>query len=139
MLIGRRSFLAALLLPAAPLPGGRFLRNVPLGRFDRRPAPRLGVLMGEGLDARRFTDLSTLGDAALVTPRESFFIRTAAVQSPDPTKWAIDAGGHVIQPRTLSLHSLRSLEHDAGTHVIECAGNTDPANFGLMSAAPWHG
>jgi DMSO/TMAO reductase YedYZ molybdopterin-dependent catalytic subunit len=26
-----------------------------------------------------------------------------------------------------------------GTHLIECAGNTDPANFGLMSAARWSG
>jgi DMSO/TMAO reductase YedYZ molybdopterin-dependent catalytic subunit len=26
-----------------------------------------------------------------------------------------------------------------GTHLMECAGNTDPANFGLMSAATWDG
>jgi DMSO/TMAO reductase YedYZ molybdopterin-dependent catalytic subunit len=124
----------------APLPGGRFVRNVAMGRFDRRPAPRLGVLMGEGLDARRFTDLSTLNDAGLLTPPESFFIRTAAAeQQMDAKRWSIDVGGHVIQPRTFTLDSLSSLEQSAGTHLIECAGNTDPANFGLMSAARWDG
>ena len=26
-----------------------------------------------------------------------------------------------------------------GTHLLECAGNNNPANFGLMSVAAWDG
>jgi DMSO/TMAO reductase YedYZ molybdopterin-dependent catalytic subunit len=140
MIIGRRSFLAALLLPVPPLPGGRFVRNVPLGRFDSRPAPAFQLLMGAGLDARRFTDLSTLDDGELLTRNEKFFIRTAAAaRTQRATMRAIEVGGAVERPRTVSLESLSSLVKDAGTHVIECAGNSDPANFGLMSAARWDG
>jgi DMSO/TMAO reductase YedYZ molybdopterin-dependent catalytic subunit len=140
MLVGRRAFLAALFVPLAPIPGGRFVRNVQLGRLDGRPAPALGVLMGEGLDARRFTDLSTLTPDALLTSPEQFFIRTSQTGEPiDADRWAIAVGGGVVRPQTLTLSTLASLQQSAGTHLIECAGNTDPANFGLMSAARWDG
>lgn len=138
MILGRRGFLAALLLPIAPLPGGRFVRNVPLGRFDGRPSPAFDVLHGSGLDARRFVDLSSLDEERLLTPSEKFFIRTAAWR-PAEESWSIRVGGAVQEPQTFDAASLASLARDTGTHVIECAGNTDPANFGLMSAARWAG
>lgn len=137
MIIGRRDFLAALLLPVAPLPGGRFVRHVPLGRFDGRPAPSFDVLTGSGLDARRFINLAVLEEDRLITPSGKFFIRTTAPRV-RAEGWRIDVGGG---PRTeaLSLPSLASQSRSLGAHVIECAGNSDPANFGLMSAARWEG
>ena len=137
MILGRRSFLAALLLPMGPLPGGRFVRNVPLGRFDGRPAPPFHVLMGSGLDARRFVDLSSIDEDRLATPTGMFFVRTSA-GTRLPGNPAIQIGG-IRSPQTLTLDALAPMVQDLGTHLIECAGNTDPANFGLMSAARWDG
>ena len=37
------------------------------------------------------------------------------------------------------VDSLRDLVQPFGQHLVECAGNTDPENFGLMSAASWEG
>jgi DMSO/TMAO reductase YedYZ molybdopterin-dependent catalytic subunit len=140
MTIGRRSFLASLLLPLAPVPGGRFVSNVPLGRFDGRPTPAFHVLMGSGLDARRFTDLSSLSEDSLLTPNDKFFVRTtAAPEQVRARPWTIEVGGAAEQPGTFTLESLASLVRDTGTHLIECSGNSDPANFGLMSAARWTG
>ena len=71
--------LAAQDAPALPPPsGGRLIRIVPLGRFDGRPTPRLGTLLGTGLDARQFTDVRGLTPDTLVTPTDQFFVRTAA-------------------------------------------------------------
>lgn len=141
MTIGRRSFLASLLLPLAQLPGGRFVRNVPLGRFDGRPTSPLGTLIGEGLDARQLNDLATLTEGTLITSNERFFVRTAysssahAVQGP----WILRVGGRVRSPIDLRVDALEALARPCGTHLLECAGNSDPASFGLMSAARWGG
>jgi DMSO/TMAO reductase YedYZ molybdopterin-dependent catalytic subunit len=84
---------------------------------------------GEGLDARRFTDLSTLQPDRLVTPRGEFFLRTAAppaLQAQLPS-WPI------------SVDALQRAARPMGAHLIECSGNTDPDNFGLMSVAEWDG
>ena len=115
------------------------MRALPLGRFDGRPAPRLGMLHGAGLDARQFTDLSGLSDASLITPTDRFFIRTAAPTKADLSPWRLRVAGQVKRPVALTPASLDRFERDMGTHLIECAGNTDPANFGLMSAARWSG
>src|SRR5262249_12109028 len=60
----RRDFLAAsLLFPAALWPqsaAARFLATVPLGGVAGVPTTPLGTLLGSGLDARLFTDLSTI-------------------------------------------------------------------------------
>ena len=60
-----------------PLAGGRLVRTMPLGRLDGRPMPPLHTLLGTGLDARQFTDISALDEDHLVTPTEHFYIRTA--------------------------------------------------------------
>src|SRR4051794_20094762 len=100
--ITRRQFLsAALLAPAfarqAPS-GARFVGTVPLGNPGRLPAPPFGRLLGSGLDARLFTDLTLLrqslanhgsavatrpagrdsSSASPVTQNDRFFVRTAA-------------------------------------------------------------
>jgi len=60
------------------------------GRFDGRPTPPLHVLLGAGLDARQFTDLSALDAGRLVTPTEQFYIRTAhAPELPAAAAWRV--------------------------------------------------
>ncbi len=130
---------------SAPAPGARFVRNVPLGRFDGRPSPQLGALLGAGLDARQFFDLTTLSPDkpdTLITPTDRFFVRTAASgpnAAIDAARWSVSIGGRVRRAIDLPLAALRSDARPMGTHLIECSGNADPANFGLISTARWTG
>jgi DMSO/TMAO reductase YedYZ molybdopterin-dependent catalytic subunit len=135
----RLEHLVAAQLPP-PFPGGRLARTMPLGRFDGQPSPPLGRLLDTGLDARLFTDLSTLDTATLVTPADRFFVRTAASEiHRQPESWILDLGGEVRRASRLAIDELRALARPMGTHVMECSGNSDPANFGLLSAARWTG
>src|SRR5581483_6836752 len=134
--VTRRDFLAAsALVPAAFWPQSdseRFLATVPLGNPGGAPTAPLHRLLGNGLDARLFTDLSAIDPRdpkTLITPNDRYYIRTA---SPG------DVAGAARFRRT----DLAALERDAvrvGPYVMECAGNADPANFGLLSAAAWEG
>lgn len=117
---------------------GRLVRTLPLGRFDSRPTPPLDTLIGSGLDARQFTDLSTLSDESLVVSNARFYVRTTSPQIPREP-WVVRMGGQVRRPLELPLETLRALVRPAGVNLLECAGNTDPANFGLISAAAWSG
>ena len=131
----RRDFLsAALLAPAIarlqPLPGGRLLGTIPLGARGRRSP--LNRLLGTGLDARLFTDLSTLApESDLVTPNERFYVRTAA-------SLPAAAGTRVAGVDFARLERSPGRTR-VGPYLMECAGNSDPANFGLMSVATWTG
>jgi DMSO/TMAO reductase YedYZ molybdopterin-dependent catalytic subunit len=148
--VRRRDFLAVqaatavgLVVPfvqpqVAPLEG-RQIGTVPIGRLDRRPPP-FDRLLGAGLNARLFTDLSTLTSTSPVTPNGRFFIRTSCPPAlPARDDWWIRVGGLVREPRTIRLASLSNLVRPVGTHVLECSGNADPTNFGLMSEARWEG
>jgi DMSO/TMAO reductase YedYZ molybdopterin-dependent catalytic subunit len=133
----RRDFLAAsLLLPAALRPqseGARLVATVPLGSAGGAPTTPLDRLLGNGLDARQFTDLSTIDPRdpkTLVTGNDRYYIRTAA---PADVSRARGLGG------AIDLTSLERSSTRAGPYVMECAGNADPANFGLLSAAAWEG
>jgi DMSO/TMAO reductase YedYZ molybdopterin-dependent catalytic subunit len=124
----------------APPPPGRLARLMTLGRFDRRPPNPLGTLLGDGLDARLFTDLSGLTPASLVTPTDRFFVRTAAsTLHKTRERWELAIGGLVNQPTAIPIADLTRLSRPLGTHLMECSGNTDPADFGLMSTASWDG
>ncbi|MFN7982764.1 MAG: molybdopterin-dependent oxidoreductase [Vicinamibacterales bacterium] len=119
---------------------GRLVRMMPLGRLDRRPAPPMHTLLGSGLDARQFADLSMLDPEHLVTPTEHFYIRTAhPPQLPAPDGWSIACGGLAGSDQTLRVHDLERDAKTIGVRLMECAGNADPANFGLLSAAQWAG
>ncbi len=123
-----------------PVTNGRLVRVMPLGRFDGRPMPPLHVLLGTGLDARQFTDLSGLDAARLVTPTEQFYVRTAHPPDlPAADSWRVTLGAPGAAERTLEVRALASAAHDVGVRLMECAGNSDPANFGLVSAAQWSG
>jgi DMSO/TMAO reductase YedYZ molybdopterin-dependent catalytic subunit len=126
--------------PQTDLAGGRLLGTIPLGRFDNRPTPPLERVLGTGLDARQFTDLSTLTGDTLVIPNSRFYIRTVSpLQARQSDSWIVRVGGRVQRELALPLDAIRTLARPAGAHLLECAGNNDPANFGLMSAAEWSG
>jgi DMSO/TMAO reductase YedYZ molybdopterin-dependent catalytic subunit len=140
--IGGLAWLASLGPPPAQsaLAGGRMLGTLTLEGEGAAPAPPFGKVLGRGLDARLFTDLSTLTPDTLITRNERFFIRTTYPPAlPAARSWTIDFGGLVRSPRQVTVDSFRHLVRPMGTHVLECAGNTNPTNFGLMSAARWDG
>jgi DMSO/TMAO reductase YedYZ molybdopterin-dependent catalytic subunit len=121
----------------AAQPGARLLGVIPFVDRDPRPVP-VAAPAGDGLDARQFTDLSTLGPGALITPTPRFFVRTRAsgglTRRP---RWQVRVGGLDRESTTLDLDALLPLARPQGVHLLECAGNVEP--FGLMSAARWHG
>lgn len=123
-----------------PLSGGRLLRTMPLGRFDGRPVPPFNRLLGKGLDARQFTDLSGLDAERLVTPAAQFYIRTShPPMLPAADRWQVVLAGAVAREQVLEVSALQRDARDLGVRLMECAGNSDPANFGLLSAARWSG
>jgi DMSO/TMAO reductase YedYZ molybdopterin-dependent catalytic subunit len=100
----------------------------------------LETTIGAGLGRRRALDLSTLSPEALPVPQERFFIRTGC---PDPlpstAAWKVRVHGLVEKPLDLDVEALRGEADDRGAHVLECAGNSRAAHFGLMSVARWTG
>lgn len=121
---------------------GELVRTLPLYGPRSVETPLGQMLGGDGLDARLFTDLSTLDTGRMVTAQRDMFVRTAVPRglSHDPAAWTIrlrpSAGA---APRDLLAASIDTAAVAQGPHLIECAGNSNPQNFGLMSAAEWHG
>ena len=140
----RREFLsAALLAPALarlqPVQNGRLLGTVPFG-VPGAPTTPLNRLLGAGLDARLFTDLSALSNESIVTPSDRFFVRTATPTTlPDAATWKIEFGGAIDAANPLDIASLARIGRTGGRYLIECAGNADPNNYGLLSVADWEG
>lgn len=110
---------------------------------ERAVATPLGTMVGgEGLDARLFTNLSDIQPNRLLTPTARVFVRTAAPKSVSPNvlaRWDIAVRGVGRAPTLLAVKDLLKVAKPMGGHLIECAGNSDPQNFGLMSVAEWHG
>src|SRR2546421_471005 len=69
--------LRRLLASQPPLPDARLVGTVELGDPSGAPVPPFGTLLGTGLDARLFTDLSTLESDRLTIANDKFFVRTA--------------------------------------------------------------
>jgi DMSO/TMAO reductase YedYZ molybdopterin-dependent catalytic subunit len=132
--------LARLAATQPPLADGRFVRTLPLGDPLRRDDPPLNQLLGTGLDARLFTDLSRLAAGDTITPGEQFFVRTACPEKATATDtWRIVCEGRVRRPLSLRVDELSRSAVPMGAHLLECAGNTNPNNYGLMSVARWNG
>ena len=119
---------------------GTLLGTLPLSRGSA-PAQPFGVkLGGPGLDARLVTDLSKLEPGRVITPTPLAFIRT---ESPPAiarrNSWTIEVSGMAARRRALALTDLRRRAHRMGPHLLECSGNNNPANFGLISVCEWDG
>lgn len=142
--------LAAQSPPCDDGPLGDLVRVLPLYGIGAVAQP-LGQLVGDaGLDARLFTDLSTLAPDRLVTPTGSVYVRTSAPRglASDAATWSIATGpvssaapGIRVPPAAtgITAAALLAKATSMGTHVMECAGNSNPQNFGLMSAVRWDG
>lgn len=143
-MFSRREFLsAALLAPALARlqtpAGGRLTGVIPFGTPGASTTP-LNRLLGDGLDARLFTDLSALAPDRLVTPNDRFFVRTATPASlPDVSSWTVEFGGLIEPAPPLTIPAIEGLGRASGRYLIECAGNADPDNYGLISVADWEG
>jgi DMSO/TMAO reductase YedYZ molybdopterin-dependent catalytic subunit len=119
--------LAAQSCTGAPL--GELVETLPLHGDTARATAFDRVVGGPGLDARRFTDLSRLQPDRLITPTSEMFLRTAA-----PASLAAAAAAW-----PLPIDSIQRAARPMGAHLIECSGNTDPDNFGLLSVVEWDG
>ena len=96
--------------------------------------------IGEGLGRRRALDLSTLSSETLLTPRDRFFVRTGCpAPLPSTSSWKVRVHGLVEAPAEIAVEELTREAAPLGEHLIECAGNSRAAHFGLMSAASWTG
>jgi DMSO/TMAO reductase YedYZ molybdopterin-dependent catalytic subunit len=96
--------------------------------------------VGAGLGKRRALDLSTLAPGAGLTPPDEFFIRTGCPERLPPTaSWKVRVHGLVEAPLEVPIEELRREAVPVGVHLLECAGNSRAAHFGLMSAARWNG
>ena len=124
----------------AALPAGELIDTLPLTGDRRWETPYGEILGGPGLDTRVFTDLSRLTPDRLITPANEVFIRTAVppgVKAALPT-WAVTLTGPGGS-RPLGIAELRRAARPMGAHLIECSGNNNPDNFGLLSVAEWTG
>jgi len=95
---------------------------------------------GAGLGRRRALDLSTLTADTLITPPDQFFVRTGCPDRlPATDSWKVRVHGLVATPLEIAIGELRRLAGSQGIHLVECAGNSRAAHFGLMSVARWTG
>jgi DMSO/TMAO reductase YedYZ molybdopterin-dependent catalytic subunit len=160
-LVSRRDFLSTtLLLPmlARQTSEARLIGAVPLVA-PGVSAPPFGRLLGDGLDARLFTDLSTLAapgtphlaprtspDAPRSSPdaprtsTEEFFVRTATPSNLPPIdSWTLHIAGRLAAPLDLRLRDLESHISPSRRILLECSGNADQTSYGLISTADWEG
>ena len=124
-----------------PASTGTLLGTLPLTRAGA-PVQPFGVKFGgRGLDARLITDLSLLEPGRLITPNPLAYIRTECPPdvAADRRPWTITTSGLVERSDVLTLDALAREARPMGAQLFECAGNNNPANFGLMSVAEWDG
>jgi DMSO/TMAO reductase YedYZ molybdopterin-dependent catalytic subunit len=154
----RRQFLCASLLGSGGLLVGfhkvsRFARYQNDGDDAFRGGKRLGIveftgessapletMIGAGLDARLYSDLSTLARDQMITPIEKFYIRTHASELLESKRpWTIKLAGRVQGQGNLTLDDLQKHAKPMGSHLMECSGNARSTRFGLLSVADWTG
>lgn len=123
--------------PDNPFQGGK---QFGILEFTGESHAPLDTIIGAGLDARLFSDLSGLRPEQSVTPTEKFYVRTTASELLDSGKlWTIDVRGLVQEAVHLSLEGLQKRARPMGMHLMECSGNTRATRFGLLSVADWVG
>ena len=108
--------------------------------FLREGPVEMDSAFGSELDGRLFTSLEDLSEKSLVTPEERFYLRTRASKIlPDAAKWTVAVDGLTAAKRTIGIAELRGMEKPQGLHLMECAGNTRAAHFGMISVGEWAG
>ena len=120
---------------------GQLVATLPLSRAGGLVQPFGVKIGGPGLDARSNTDLSGLQADRLTTPTEQVYVRTecppAVVARREP--WTIRTSGLLARAGAVPLDDVSRRARPMGAHLLECSGNNNPANFGLMSVAEWDG
>lgn len=117
--------------------GERLLGMVPFVGEGSFPVEKT---IGAGLGRRRALDLSTLSPETLLIPQDRFFVRTGCPDPLPPTStWKVRVHGLVEAPGEIAIEELKREAVPLGAHLLECAGNSRAAHFGLMSAASWTG
>ena len=120
-----------------PFRGGKQLGTVEFTNESRAP---LDTVLGTGLDARLYSDLSTLSFEHRITPGDKFYLRTSASELLNISKlWTIQVGGLAQKPATVALEDLQKAAKPMGLHLMECSGNTRATRFALLSVADWTG
>jgi DMSO/TMAO reductase YedYZ molybdopterin-dependent catalytic subunit len=133
-----------ILSPAPPLgqtrnsfAGGEMLEIVP---FAREGSPPMDTAVGEELDGRLYSDLTSATPEEPVTAAGRFYIRTRASSLlSEQNLQSILFRGFAGVPLNVGVGDLRAQARSMGTHLMECAGNTREGRFGLISVADWTG
>jgi len=95
---------------------------------------------GNELDGRLYTSLEGLVERDLVIPESRFYLRTRASQVlPNSEGWSIAVDGLTTAKRLIKIPELSALETPMGLQLMECAGNTRAAHFGMISVGEWAG
>ena len=113
-----------------------------LGRveFANEGRVEMDTLFGSELDGRLFTSLKEMDEKELVTPENRFYLRTLASKIlPPATGWKVVVNGLTAAQHNLTIDELRERERPLGLHLLECAGNTRAAHFGMISVGEWAG
>ena len=122
--------------------GGRFQGEKQLGivPFVGESGAPLDTLLGDGLDARMYSDLSALSPETPLLPSEKFYVRTRASELLEGEgSWRIKVGGLVVKSADLTMADLKAMTKPMGLHLMECAGNARSTRFGLLGVADWAG
>ena len=106
--------------------------------FSGEGKPRMETALGSELDGRLYTDLGDLTPNSLVTPVSRFYVRTRASKLLRTDKWVIRVRAR-HRSGSLSLSELRRAAKPLGPRLLECAGNSRGAHFGMISVAEWNG
>jgi DMSO/TMAO reductase YedYZ molybdopterin-dependent catalytic subunit len=118
-------------------PVGEVLGQVP---FVNEGPVDMDAAFGSELDGRLYSSLDGMDENSLVVPEERFYVRTRASRIlPETEGWRTTVDGLVATRRTVSTAEWRSREKPQGLHLLECAGNTRAAHFGMISVGDWSG
>jgi len=99
----------------------------------------LNTITNEGLDARLYSDISSISPKHFVTPSEMFYLRTAAPELQIEDPWTIRIDGRVHKLASIGAQELNGISRNMGFHLMECSGNARATRFGLIGVASWKG
>src|SRR5262249_49103007 len=109
-------------------------------RFVNEGPVEMDRAFGSELDGRLYTSLDELSEETLVTPEERFYVRTRASRLlSSPHDWTVGIDGLAAGKGSVTIPELQAREKQLGLQLMECAGNTRAAHFGMISVGKWSG